>query len=233
VIAGGCKVVVAGIERENYEEFSPVLQRRELQVDLVPTAEAGVTLAASVKFDVIILNAETREQPLEDVVRAIRAAKGESRGAAILVLAKPEQVDEAQALMEKGVTRVMLVDDPPEIIGQQVAAMLEIAPRVDTRLSTRLDTALGDSANQLFCQTENVSVSGMLVRTQRRLSLGETVAFEIHIGDQDDGPIAGRGEVVRYARPDREGVDGIGIHFLGFAGGGKERLGSFLAEALS
>jgi DNA-binding NarL/FixJ family response regulator len=232
VIVGGCKVLVAGIERENYEEFSPVLQRRELQVDLVPTAEAGITLAASVKFNVIILSAESREQTLEEVVRGIRAAKGQSRGAAVLVLAKPEQVDEAQALMEKGVTRVMLVDDPPEIIGQQVAGMLEIAPRVETRLSTRLDTALGDSANQLFCQTENVSASGMLVRTQRRLSLGETVAFEIHVGDQEDGPIAGRGEVVRYARPDREGVDGIGIHFLGFASGGKERLGTFLANEL-
>jgi hypothetical protein len=71
----------------------------------------------------------------------------------------------------------------------------------------------------------------MLVRTQRRLSLGETVAFEIHVGEEN-GPIAGRGEVVRYASPTRDGIDGLGIHFLGFAGGGEERLGTFLAKAL-
>ena len=34
MIVAGCKVLVAGIERENYEEFSPVLQRRELQFRL-------------------------------------------------------------------------------------------------------------------------------------------------------------------------------------------------------
>jgi len=232
VYAEGSRVLVAGIEREAFEGFAPVLKRREMQVDRVSSPEAGVALAGSAKFDVIILDAEPREQSLAEVVRAMRSPQSPSRGAAILVLTEPNSVEETQALLGHGVNRVMLVGDPPEIIGQQVAVLLEVAPRVETRLSTRLDTALGDSANQLFCQTENVSASGMLVRTQRRLEIGEMVAFEIHLGDQE-GPIAGRGEVRRYARPDREGVDGIGIHFLGFAAGGEDRLGGFLEQALS
>ncbi len=230
--AEGSRVLVAGIERAAFEGFAPVLQRRELVVERVSSQEAGIALACSARFDLVILDSEPREQSLVEIVRAMRSPKCASRGAAILVLTEPDGVESAQALLGHGVNRVMLVNDPPDIIGQQVAVLLEVAPRVETRLSTRLDTAVGSGANQLFCQTENVSASGMLVRTQRRLEIGDTVAFEIHLRDQD-APIAGRGEVRRYARPDREGVDGIGIRFLGFAVGGEERLGAFLRQALA
>jgi CheY-like chemotaxis protein len=232
VYAEGSRILVAGIERTAFEAFAPVLQRRELVVDRVSSQEAGIAVACSATFDLIILDSEPREQTLKEIVAAMRAPKCASRGAAILVLTEPNGVEAAQALLGHGVNRVMLTSDPPEIIGQQVAVLLEVAPRVETRLSTRLDTAVGEGANQLFCQTENVSASGMLVRTQRRLEIGEMVAFEIHLGDQE-GPIAGRGEVRRYARPDREGVDGIGIRFVGFGVGGEERLGAFLRKALA
>ena len=145
----------------------------------------------------------------------------------MVVLAEPHRVEAAQALMGRGVNRVMLVSDPPELIGQQISSLLHVAPRRAARLSTQLNANIGSGPMRSFCQTVNLSATGMLLRTQRRVGLGEEVAFEIQLGDQG-GPLSGRGVVVRHAAGAGVGLEGIGIRFLDFEGDGESRLRSFL-----
>jgi len=224
------KVLVAGIERSAYEGFAPVLRRSELHVDRVSTPEAGVALARAVQFEVIILDGEPGEQSLDTVVGSIRSQHSPSREAAVVVLAEPSRVEAAQALMGRGVNRVMLVSDPPELIGQQISSLLQVAPRRAARLSTQLNANIGSGPLRAFCQTVNVSATGMLLRTQRRVGLGEEVAFEIQLGDKD-GPLNGRGVVVRHANGAGERLEAIGIRFLDFERDGESRLRSFLETA--
>lgn len=221
------KVLVTGIERSAYEGLAPVLRRSALHVDRVSTPEAGVALARAVQFDVIILDGKPGEQSMRTVVGSMRSKHSPSRGAVIVVLAEPHRVEAATALIGQGVNRVMLVSDPPEMIGQQVSALLQVAPRSAARLSTHLNANIGSGPMRSFCQTVNISSTGMLLRTERRVGLGEEVAFEIQLGDQDI-PLSGCGEVVRHANGAGEGIEGIGIRFLDFKGDGKSRLRSFL-----
>ena len=123
----------------------------------------------------------------------------------------------------------MLIGDPPQIISEQMSALVEVAPRADVRLSTNLETALGNTGRELFCQTENISRTGMLVRTKHRPQLGSTVVFKIHVGDGGP-PIIGRGELVRHTSPAFGQHDGVGIRFISFAGDGVERLDTFLEQ---
>ena len=110
------------------------------------------------RYDVILMDAVPCDWPLEKVVRVIPGfLASRSRGAAILVLAEPDQVDVARALRSRGVNRVMLVTDPPEIICDQMANLLEVAPRVQIRLATNVEAALGTAGRELFCQTVNLS----------------------------------------------------------------------------
>ena len=109
------RILAAGIERSTFEELAPVLRRDALQVDWVPTPEEGVALASKVQFDVIILDAEPSDWSLERVVSNLRDGVSPSRGAAVMVLAEPDQVDAARALKTRGVNRVMLISDPPQI----------------------------------------------------------------------------------------------------------------------
>jgi DNA-binding NarL/FixJ family response regulator len=226
------RVLAAGLERLAFERLAPFLRRDALSVDWVATPEAGVSMAWKSHYDVIIMDAEPSDWPLERVVREMRSEASESRNAAILVLAEPDQVDVARALKSRGVNRVMLISDPPQIIRDQMATLVEISPRAEVRLATNLETALGNTGRELFCQTENLSMTGMLVRTRHRPQLGSTVVFKIHIGD-GSGPIIGRGRLVRHAA-DRQGrQEGVGIQFLNFAGDGAERLDEFLAGRVS
>ena len=225
------RVLAAGLERLAFERIAPFLRRGALAVDWVATPEKGVEMAADSRYDVIIMDAEPCDWPLAQVVREMRGANSRSRNAAILVLAEPDQVDAARALKSRGVNRVMLIGDPPQMIGEQMSALVEVAPRADVRLSTNLETALGNTGRELFCQTENLSMSGMLVRTRHRPQLGTTVVFKVHLGDGAP-PVFGRGELVRHTSPAFGQHDGVGIRFLSFAADGAERLEAYLEQEL-
>jgi DNA-binding NarL/FixJ family response regulator len=220
-------VLAAGIERMTFEKLAPVLRRDAVQVDWVATPEAGVNLAGEHRYDVILMDAVPCDWPLEKVVRSFRESSSPSRGAAILVLAEPDQVDVARALRSRGVNRVMLVTDPPEIICDQMANLLEVAPRVQIRLATNVEAALGKTGRELFCQTVNLSSTGMLIRTQHRPPLRTPVIFKIHLSDAV-GTIFGRGEIIRHATAGQGGVDGVAIRFVSFAKDGAQQIQDYM-----
>ena len=153
-----------------------------------------------------------------------------SRLSSILVLAEHRTADAARSLIGSGVNRVMLLDDPPEIIDRQVAELLLIAPRTDVRLSTRLRTSVVDGTEEVLGEIVNMSSSGLLVQTDMLFEIGERVVVSIYPGDRDD-PVVAKGEVTRQALSERGGVDGVGIRFLSFAADGELRIGSVLEGA--
>ncbi len=221
------RVLAAGVERQAFERLVPVLQRDAVQVDWVASPEAGVALAAEQRYDVIILDAEPVESSLERVVGDLRRGRSPSRNAAIMVLAQPDQVDAARALKSRGVNRVMLVSDPPQMVCEQMAGLLNVAPRVATRVPMNLMTALGNRGRELFCQTINLSATGMLVRMEVQPKLGSPVVFRLHLADPG-GTVIGRGEMVRHASRSQEGFAAVGVRFVSFAEDGAVRLQRFL-----
>jgi hypothetical protein len=108
-----------------------------------------------------------------------------------------------------------------------MANLLEVAPRVQVRLATNVEAALGNTGRELFCQTVNLSATGMLIRTQHRPPLGTPVVFKISLPDQF-GTVCGRGELVRHASTGQSGVDGVAIRFVSFAKDGAEQLQSYM-----
>ena len=225
-------VLVAGIGRGPFEALAPVLDRQKLEVVKVAAPENSVELARSEPFDLVIFDADTKEKTLTQVVDAIRDGMSASSNASILVLARPDRVDAARDLIGRGVNRVMLFDDSPELIGQQVAELLNIAPRANLRLSTQLQTSVGDGAVEVLGDVVNLSSSGMLVETETLFEPGEKIVVTINLGSQM-GSVSAKAEVVRQAHDDRGGTEGIGVRFLSFAGDGKEKVKAVLDEALA
>ena len=221
------RVLAAGLGRMAFDRLAPELQRDALEVEWVETPEAGVALAKKSRYDVIIMDAEPCERPLEDVIRELRASRSLSRDAAVLILAEPDQVDAVRALKSHGVNRIMLVSDPPEIIRAQMTTLLDVAPRATVRLPTNVESVLGGTGRELFCQTENLSMSGMLVKTRHQPQLGSPVVFKIDLSDAV-GTIFGRGELVRHATRNQGKIDGIGIKFLSFEDDGALLLRDYL-----
>jgi len=225
-------VLVAGIGRGPFEALAPVLDRQKLEVVKVAAPENSVELAHSEPFDLLIFDSEVGEGSLEQVVDAIRHGMSASRNTSILVLSRPGKADAARELIGRGVNRVMLLNDPPDLIGQQVAELLDIAPRANLRFSTRLQTTVGDGAVEVLGEIVNLSASGMLVETDTSFEPGEQVVVTINFSGQQ-GSVSAKAEVVRQAHADRDDLEGIGLRFLSFAGDGKEKIEAVLDEAFT
>ena len=226
------KVLLAGLGRGPFEAIAPVLDRQKLEVIRVAAPETSVELAYSEPFDLVIFDTEVKNGTLGKVVDFIRQGMSASRNTSVLVLARPGQADAARDLVGRGVNRVILQDDPPDLIGQQVAELLDIAPRADLRFKTRLQTSVGDGGVEVLGEIVNLSSSGMLVETELSFEPGEQVVVTINLSGQR-GSVSAKAEVVRQAHNDRGGPKGIGVRFLSFAGDGKEKIEAVLHEAFT
>lgn len=220
-------VLLAGIPRSSFDELAPVLDRQKFLVVQVTSAEDSTKFAHSERVDLIILNSQPTTMSLEDVIRTIRSESSASNKASVLVLSNPGGTDEARRLIGRGVNRVMLEVDPPELIAQQVAGLLEIASRTKLRLSTRLSVEVADGWEKALGAVVNMSAAGLLLETDADIEPGQNVIISIEI-DPRDTPVSGMAEVVRKADPNRDGVMGVGVRFLGFVGDGHERLQAIL-----
>ncbi len=226
------RVLLAGIGRGPFEALAPVLDRQKVRIERVGTPEEAVERARIEPYSLVIFDAEPSEIPLEEMVASLRAESSASGKCSLLVIAEPGKAQAALELIDNGVNRVMELDDPEEAIERQVADLLNVAPRAAVRFATRLFISLDDGVEEVFGQTSNVSVTGMLVQTPTLLEPGQRVTFEILL-DGPMGRVTGEAEIVRRADPDRGGVSGIGGHFLTFENKGRDALDTILEDALA
>ena len=223
---------MAGIGEDPFEALVPILDSQKLGLVRVASPENSVELALSEPFELMIFNAEIIVGTLAMVVAAIRDEMSASRTTSPLVLAEPGKAEAARDLIGRDVNRVMLLDDPPELIGQQVAELLNVAPRAAIRLTVRLETFVAEGAVEVLGNVVNLSASGMLVETDTLFEPEEQVVVSINLGDQW-GSVSAKAVVARQAHHDRGGVDGIGIRFLSLAGDAKAKIEAFLDEAFA
>jgi len=155
-------------------------------------------MACSETVALIIFDAEPNQMSLEEVVAKLRAEGSASAKSSLLVMAEPGTEEQARELIGNGVNRVMMLNDPEDLIEQQVADLLHIAPRAAVRFATRLYTSLDNGTEEVFGQTANLSISGMLVQTPTLLEPGQRVVFEILIEDRE-GAVIGDAEIIRHA----------------------------------
>ncbi len=226
------KVLLAGIGRGPFEAIAPVLERHKLEIERVESPEEAVEMACSETVALIIFDAEPNQMSLEEVVAKLRAEGSASAKSSLLVMAEPGTEEQARELIGNGVNRVMMLNDPEDLIEQQVADLLHIAPRAAVRFATRLYTSLDNGTEEVFGQTANLSISGMLVQTPTLLEPGQRVVFEILIEDRE-GAVIGDAEIVRHASQNREGVNGIGVRFIGFRDDCKDVLDAVIEDAFA
>jgi hypothetical protein len=86
------------------------------------------------------------------------------------------------------------------------------------------------SARRAFCQTENLSTTGVLLRGFGHYPLGARIQFEISLPGEKE-PIRGEAEVCRTTNFAREKMEGFGAAFTNFHGGDQQRLEQYLSDS--
>jgi CheY-like chemotaxis protein len=226
---GRRSVLVVNVDQELYDKIAPLLNRTELEVDRFPRASAALDLVTRVPVDVLLVGYPLPDVATQQFLDAVRSESSPCRQSPLLLLAHHDQLGEASRFIGRGANRVVAVEESSEGLQQEVSALLAVAPRSSLRLMVRMVVSVGDGSSLEMSQTENLSETGMLVRTGAIYPLGSRLAFEFHLGG-DRLPIRGEGEVTRHTTPGREQVRGVGIRFVAFEKDGLIRLQRYLRE---
>ena len=225
------RVLAAITERGVVEALEPLLARETVEFNQVASGEACVVLASTTPYDLILAQLPLDDMSAPRLLAGLRAYGSPSQEARIFLLASGGQAQAADALRHQGVDRVMLSASTSEF-RYAVADALGVALRTSARVLVNLHVATGDSRSTQVYETENLSTTGMLLRTGHPLAVGTEFAFDLCL-EEGDSVLQGTGRVVRHTVPDHEKVCGMGVMFSDFGEGTAQDIGQFVRSGLA
>lgn len=220
-------ILVVGVSSEEYASIAPFLERKDFDVDRFPSGAGAIELITHVGIDVLLVRYPLPDLALVDLLGHIRKPGGPCQSSPVVLMATADRILEAQGYIGRGANRVIDLATADIHIQELLSGLLSVAPRKAARFLARLEIKLGGASDMMLCQTENLSKTGMLIKTDRRYESGTEIHFEFTLPN-DKFPIAGVAEIVRHTMIGRDKVGGVGVRFLSFQGDSQQRYENFV-----
>ncbi|HPR64349.1 MAG TPA: PilZ domain-containing protein [Thermoanaerobaculia bacterium] len=204
------RILLAGMISPLQDPLPGLLSRSTFQTERPDTLADSLELARKEHFDLIILgNLRGRDQ-LEESLNILRCEGSPSRSSSIVAMVPEDQVTFHREFLGKGLNEVISESTSLDKLERIIANLTHIAPRISSRILITLHVQMSYRKGVLFCQTVNLSRSGMLVRTPIYYPVGTRVDFQFRLPDSPID-IAGEAAVARHADSQREGLKGMGM----------------------
>ncbi len=220
-------VLAIGVTADEFDRVAPFLARNSFEVDRFPSAVGSFELTEKVPFEVLLVRFPLPDMELYDFLQEVRSEVNPNQRASIVLLSPRDKVEEAKSFIGRGANRVVGLEEADGQIQESISSLLHVAPRKAARFLTRMEIKLADAEEMMICQTENMSASGMLLRTDKRYEKGTRIQFEFELPN-DHRAIVGIAEIVRHTMIGRDNISGVGVRFLSFAGDSQRRYESFI-----
>jgi hypothetical protein len=166
---------------------------------------------------------------METFFKAMRARGSACHHSGVILISPERHLDVAKAHLGHGANRVVSDRGVSSQLQVAISDLIGIAPRVPVTTNARIKIYVEGKPVQSFCQTQNLSATGVLIRGFSHYPQGSKIDFEISL-PTDTAPIKGSGTISRRAEKRSEKVEGLGIKFTSFHGTDQHRLTDFLAN---
>ena len=224
-------IVLTRMDEDTFARASDALNSDDIDLHHAPWDDNTLDLVQGTRFDVIIIGFPGPITPLRRFVECVRAPGSACQKSGVILLADPQHIDAAQAFVGVGINRAIASDNTEELLAASITELATVAPRLALRAPTRVVLHLEQRPLRTFCQTENVSATGMLLRGFGHYPPGTTIDFEIDIPGQSD-PIRGSATIARTTNVQLERMEGVGARFENFIGQDQLRLTDYLSDHL-
>lgn len=207
------------------------LVRRVLApIRVVNEEEGGVgalRLTSRMRVDGLVVSFPLSDVAIETFLKTVRGSDSPCRQAGLILVAAEGFRMHAQEHVNRGANRFVSLGEIEHGLRPAVEKVLGAAPRLPAQVPARLEILAPGFARRVFCQTVNISLSGMLLRAHHSYPAGTELGFELLLPNRTK-PVRGRAQVVRASVQRREPYPGIGVAFAGFDLDGALRLAEFL-----
>jgi hypothetical protein len=223
-------VFSVGVPATLLDRFSAKLHGKPIR--LVPPVDnwaLALRMLTAEAFDGLLIAYPLPGASMTEFLETVRKPDSACRKSALILLAPRRFQAEASMYTGRGANRVQVLEEAPEAIAKALERLFQVAPRFPVKVPGRVEVREHGMARRLFCQTINVSLTGMLLRLPHSYRPGIELGFELLIPGQHD-PLCGSARVVRATVERREPFPGVGVTFSAFQLGHQARLAAFLRD---
>ena len=221
------RILAVGIQRGGIDRVSPQLRRNGIEVLYASSALEALALCRERRFDLILAGYPAAGLSLDRLLDQIRRPGSACSEAVLLVVTDPEKVKRLENLTDEHF-RVLSHTNARVVIKTIISKVLGIAPRMSARFMVKFKVELERGEALRVCQSENLSETGMRVRTSEVIPVGSRLSLQFSLPPAGK-PLYAEAEVVRHMDP-RE-ASGLGLKFQKLEGGSATRLRDYLEAA--
>jgi len=206
-----------------------------LREALAPIKVAGIAYGGAgalactsmLRYDGLVVAYPLADVSIATFLGAVRKPESPCRTCGIVLVAPQHCRADAESFVSRGANRVVALEELEQGLRQAVEQVVGVPQRFPAKVPVRLEILAAGFARRVFCQSINVSSSGMLLRLHHSYPLGTELSFEILV-PAEAAPLRGHALVARASVQGREPYPGIGVSFVSFELNGAQRLASFL-----
>ena len=170
------------------------------------------------------------DMQMQKLVESLRQVEDPQRTMPLILMGHGSDLEPGTLSTAPQVRKVSLDEDEEEL-RHAISEALGVAARLAVRIPIRLDVGIESGRTFRYCETRNLSRTGMLISAPQQLPVGLEFSFEL-ILPYSYVSLRGLAEVVRHTNDDREGTTGFGARFLDLAKVDSVRLESFIRSRL-
>jgi DNA-binding NarL/FixJ family response regulator len=207
------KILVTGSEEISDDELLVALGEAGFDARVQPWHAEVPALVESELFDAIVVRLPLPGVGFGVLLSSIRSRSARCRQAGLVILTPENEIGAVEKLIGRGVNRVLRNSSKPSEIVAAIEEVQGAAKRVSIRLPIQLEVTLPAGDSRAYCQTENLSESGMLLRGIQHYPLGTRFSFQLQIPGTDHC-LGGIAEVTRTTDAAREQIQGLGARFV-------------------
>lgn len=221
------KIVVAGDVRDLIPMGPTAWNRSLFSTNEVQTAPEALEALAADEPALLVASENLPGLCGVDLCRIIRSSLNR-RKVSIMVVVRREDDQERRELMRAGANAVIVGPVEAQELSRQVARLTNIASRSGLRVMVRVLThEIGPSPCQLGW-SRNLSVSGMLLETDRGLGVGSSLGVRFFLPGVSE-EISNEARVTRM-EPQAPKTLLAGLRFRCLSGGAREAISDFVRQ---
>jgi hypothetical protein len=225
------QVIMTRLGTDTFERASVAVRDSDIKLHHQPWDDNTLELVQTMRFDAIVIGFPGPSRELRRFTEVVRTPGSASQHSGIVLLAEPGYLAAAEPFVGigAGINRAIGSDDIDELLEPAIIELTTIAPRIPVCAPTRVVLHLEQRPLRTFCQTDNLSETGMLLRGFGHYPPGTTIDFQINIPGQSE-PIRGSATIARTTNVENERFEGVGARFDDFLGADRSRLTDYLSN---
>ena len=196
------KILIARALHTLFDRGKTFLNRADVKVFDADTSEEALAIHRAEQVNLIITRLEQPGMACEQFCSLIREEEGLRAVSIILVCENNSAAIERSAQCR--VNEVLLQPVHPLVLMVKAQQLIDIGTRETLRVVLSADINGRSGDEQIFCRSRNISATGILIVTDRRLAEGTRLSCQFHLPNAKKIQVTGKVVRVQQAPGDEE-----------------------------